>query len=149
MLIPVPAEPATDVSAAILAASAALARRYPDAALKLVPPQDVDAQSAALPAGSRIITISSTDGAPSATLGTQAGRPALTITGTGEGLRTAARALGDTKSALADGAAVTGMTATVPAAAGGLSDKRCVESGRFSLLSGSFEPSSEGNSERV
>ena len=31
----------------------------------------------------------------------------------------------------------------------GLSDKRCVESGRFSLLSGSFEPASEGNSERV
>ncbi|UUL77376.1 hypothetical protein NG819_07885 [Pseudarthrobacter sp. Fe7] len=117
ILIPVPAEPATDVSAAILAAPAALAHRYPDAALKLVPPQDVDAQSAALPAGSRIITIS-TDGAPSTALGIQAGRPALTITGTGEGLRTAARALADTKSALADGAVVTGMTATVPAAAG-------------------------------
>ncbi|WP_018760666.1 cellulose biosynthesis cyclic di-GMP-binding regulatory protein BcsB [Arthrobacter sp. 135MFCol5.1] len=118
ILIPVPAEPATDLSAAILAASAAMAHRYPDAALKLVPPQDMDAQAAALPAGSRIITISSTDGDPSTTLGTQAGRPALNITGTGEGLRTAARALADTKSALADGATVTGMTATVPAAAG-------------------------------
>lgn len=118
ILIHVPAEPTTDVSAGILAASAAMAHRYPDAALKLVAPQDVDAQAAALPAGSRIITISSTDGDPSTTLGTQAGRPALTIAGTGEGLRTAARALADTKSALADGATVTGMTATVPAAAG-------------------------------
>lgn len=33
--------------------------------------------------------------------------------------------------------------------ASGVSDKRCVGSGRFSLLSGSFEPASEGNSERV
>lgn len=31
----------------------------------------------------------------------------------------------------------------------GLSDKRCVESGRFSLLSGSFEPTGEGNRERI
>ena len=118
ILIPVPADPATDVSAAILAASAAMAYRYPDGALKLVPPQDLDAQAAALPAGSRIITITATDGAATTTLGTQAGRPALTITGTGEDLRTAARALADIKSALADGAAVTGMTSTVPAAAG-------------------------------
>jgi len=118
VLIPVPADPATDVSAAILAASAAMAYRYPDGALKLVPPQDLDAQAAALPAGSRIITITATDGAATTTLGTQAGRPALTITGAGEDLRTAARALADIKSALADGAAVTGMTSTVPAAAG-------------------------------
>lgn len=31
----------------------------------------------------------------------------------------------------------------------GLSDKRCVEAGRFSLVSGSFEPAREGNRERV
>lgn len=118
VLLPVPAEPPTDVSAAILAATAAIAHRYPDAALKLVPPSDVDTQAAALPAGSRIITISAGDGAASTAVTTQAGRPALTITGRGEELRTAARALADTKSALADGPAVTGMTSAVPAAAG-------------------------------
>lgn len=70
VLIPVPADPSADVSAAILAASAAMAHRYPDAALRLAPPQDVDAQAAALPAGSRIITITAADGAAGTTLGT-------------------------------------------------------------------------------
>ncbi|GGH91098.1 hypothetical protein ACFFGR_19410 [Arthrobacter liuii] len=107
---------APSVPAILIPVPADLAHRYPDAALKLVPPSDVDAQAAALPAGSRIISISSTHGAASTTLGTQAGRPALTTTGTGQGLRTAPRALADTKSTLADGATVTGMTATVPAA---------------------------------
>ena len=118
ILIPVPAEPTSDVSAAILAASAATAHRYPDAALRLVPPSDADARAAALPAGSRMITISATDGAAGTAVTTQAGRPALTITGHGDELRTAACALADTKSALADGAAATGMASTVPAAAG-------------------------------
>ncbi|ACL40895.1 hypothetical protein Achl_2933 [Pseudarthrobacter chlorophenolicus A6] len=122
VLIPVPGNPPSDVSAAILAASAAVAHRYPDAALTLVPEPDAAARAAALPAGSRIITIAAAtpdeQDAVSATLTTQAGRPALALTGHGEELRTAAQALANTKSALADSTTVTGMTATVPAAAG-------------------------------
>jgi len=118
ILIPVPAQPSSDVSAAILAASAAVAHRYPDAALLLVPPQDVDARAASLPAGSRIITTNAAEGAASTSLGSQAGRAALSITGPGDELRTAARALADTQSVLADSGSVSGMTSTAPAAAG-------------------------------
>lgn len=122
ILIPVPADPPSDVSAAILAASAAMAHRYPDADLKLVPQPDIAVQAAALPAGSRIISIGAgpdTGSDPvSTSLATLAGRPALTLTGNGEELRSAAQALASTQSALADGGTVTGMTSAVPAAAG-------------------------------
>lgn len=117
VLIPVPAEPATDVSAAILAASTAMGpplsgrRTYARAAVdhglpgrrpRRLPHHHHQQQRRRRQHHNRH----------------SGGRPALTITGTGEGLRTAARALIDTISALADGATVTGMTATVPAAAG-------------------------------
>ncbi|WP_314214292.1 hypothetical protein [Pseudarthrobacter equi] len=122
VLIPVPANPPSDVSAAILSASAAMAHRYRDAALSLVPEPDAAARAAALPVGSRIITIAAAtpeeQGAVSTTLTTQAGRPALALTGHGDDLRSAAQALANTKSALADSTTVTGMTSTVPAAAG-------------------------------
>ncbi|VXB79044.1 exported hypothetical protein [Arthrobacter sp. 9AX] len=62
VLIPVPASPAPDVSAAILAATSAMAHRYPDAGLTVVPASELAGKAAALPAGSRIITVTAGGG---------------------------------------------------------------------------------------
>lgn len=118
VMVSVPDDPAQDVSAAILAVTAAVAHRYPDAALKVLPASELAGQASALPVGSRIISITSRMESVSTTLATEAGRPALVLAGSGENLRSAALALASTKSALADGGTVTGMTTTVPAAAG-------------------------------
>ncbi|HEU4668540.1 MAG TPA: cellulose biosynthesis cyclic di-GMP-binding regulatory protein BcsB, partial [Arthrobacter sp.] len=118
IMIPVPADPPRDVSAAILAATAAMAHRYPDAALKVVPDGELAGHAVGLPAGSRIISITAGTEAVSTTLATQAGRPALVLSGNGVSLSKAAQALASTSSALADGKTVTGMTMAVPAAAG-------------------------------
>ncbi|WP_432244990.1 hypothetical protein ACRB8A_14930 [Arthrobacter sp. G.S.26] len=118
VFIPVPADPASDVSAAILSASAAMTHRYPNAAVTVLPAADLAAAAADAPSGSRIITISAGTGAAGTTLTTEAGRPALAISGSGEELRTAAQALASPQAALADSGTVTGMTAAAPAAAG-------------------------------
>ncbi|MET1086943.1 MAG: hypothetical protein ABWY04_07465, partial [Arthrobacter sp.] len=118
VLIPVPADPAPDVSAAILAAASAMAHRYQDAALTVLPASELAEHATGLPIGARILTITSGPGRASTSLATEAGRPALVLAGSGEALRAAAQALASTNSALADGGTVTGMTAVVPAAAG-------------------------------
>lgn len=118
VFIPVPADPASDVSAAILSASAAMAHRYPNAMVSVLPAADLAAAAGSAPSGSRIITITAGTGAAGTTLTTEAGRPALAISGAGEDLRAAAQSLASPQAALADSGTVTGMTAVAPAAAG-------------------------------
>ncbi|SDX14250.1 cellulose synthase subunit [Arthrobacter sp. cf158] len=118
VVLPVPADPGADVSAAIMTATAAMSQRYPDAAITVVPEAEVGARTAGLPAGSRILSVVADQGGISTKLGTAAGLPQLILSGHDEELRTAARALASDKTALAVTSSVTGLTSALPAAPG-------------------------------
>lgn len=118
VVLPVPAEPGADVSAAILTASAAMSHRYPDAAVSVVPEAELGARAANLPTGSRVLSVVAGQGETSTTLATTAGLPQLILGGHDEQLRTAARALASDKTALAVTPSVTGLTSNLPAAPG-------------------------------
>lgn len=118
ILIPVPKDPAADVSAAILTAAAALAHRYPDAAIAVVPQGDFDARVAKLPVGARIISVTPDPGETRTRLSDTAGHPQLVISGHADGLRSTALSLSSDDTALAGSPAVSGMTASAPAAPG-------------------------------
>ncbi|MDR6986542.1 hypothetical protein J2Y66_001012 [Paenarthrobacter nitroguajacolicus] len=118
VVLPVPAEPGADVSAAIMTASAAMAGRYPDAAVSVVPDAELETRAANLPAGSRILSVVADPGETSTKLGTAAGLPQLILSGHDDQLRTAARALASDKTALAVTSSVTGLTSALPAAPG-------------------------------
>lgn len=110
LLIPVPEDPPAEVSAGILATAAAMASRYPHADTSVVAAADLETRAAALPAGSRIISVVQDGGAATTKLGTAAGHPQLMLSGHGEELRKSALALASDHTALADSAAVSGMT---------------------------------------
>jgi hypothetical protein len=118
VVLPVPADPGADVSAAIMTASAAMSHRYPDAAVTVVSEAELAARTAGLPAGSRILSVVADQGETSTKLGTTAGLPQLILSGHDEPLRTAARALASDKTALAVTSSVTGLTSALPAAPG-------------------------------
>ncbi|WP_246199821.1 cellulose biosynthesis cyclic di-GMP-binding regulatory protein BcsB [Arthrobacter zhaoguopingii] len=118
ILIPVPEDPEDDVSIGILAVSAAVANRYPDAQVIAIPESETAAQSPNLPAGSRIIRVSADSGTVSTKVTVAYGRPTLVLAGQGDELRMAAMALASDNSALADDAAVSGMTTSLPSATG-------------------------------
>jgi hypothetical protein len=118
VVLPVPADPGADVSAAIMTASAAMSQRYPDAAVTVVSEAELAAGTAGLPAGSRILSVVADQGETSTKLGTSAGLPQLILSGHDEPLRTAARALASDKTALAVTSSVTGLTSALPAAPG-------------------------------
>lgn len=118
VVLPVPADPGADVSAAIMTASAAMSHRYPDAAVAVVPESELVARVANLPAGSRILSVVADPGEVGTKLATAAGLPQLILTGHDEELRAAARALASDKTALAVTPSVTGLTSALPAAQG-------------------------------
>ncbi|WP_189019452.1 cellulose biosynthesis cyclic di-GMP-binding regulatory protein BcsB [Paenarthrobacter histidinolovorans] len=118
VVLPVPAEPSTDVSAAIMTAAAAMSHRYPDATVSVVPEAGLGARAAGLPAGSRVLSVVGDQGETSTKLSTTAGLPQLILSGHDEQLRTAARALASDKTALAVTSSVTGLTSALPAAPG-------------------------------
>ncbi|TVU62739.1 cellulose biosynthesis cyclic di-GMP-binding regulatory protein BcsB [Paenarthrobacter nitroguajacolicus] len=118
VVLPVPAEPGADVSAAIMTASAAMSHRYPDAAVSVVPDTELAARAANLPAGSRVLSVVADQGETSTELATAAGLPQLILSGHDDQLRTAARALSSDKTALAVTSSVTGLTSALPAAPG-------------------------------
>lgn len=118
VVLPVPADPGADVSAAIMTASAAMAQRYPDAAITTVPEAELEMRTAGLPAGSRILSVVADQGGTATKLATAAGLPQLVLSGHDDELRTAARALASDKTALAVTSSVTGLTSALPAAAG-------------------------------
>ncbi|WP_284975615.1 cellulose biosynthesis cyclic di-GMP-binding regulatory protein BcsB [Arthrobacter sp. efr-133-TYG-104] len=118
VVVSVPADPRADVSAAVMAASAAISYRYPNASVSVVPDAEVAGRVATLPPGSRLVTVLPDQGETSTKLGTAAGLPQLILSGHDEQLRTAARALASDKTALAAAAAVTGLTSALPASPG-------------------------------
>ncbi|WP_458107564.1 cellulose biosynthesis cyclic di-GMP-binding regulatory protein BcsB [Arthrobacter sp. R3-55] len=118
VVLPVPADPGADVSAAIMTASAAMAQRYPEAAVSVVPEAELETRVANLPAGSRILSVITDQGETATRLATAAGFPQLILSGHDEKLRTAARALASDKTALAVTSSVTGLTSALPTAAG-------------------------------
>ncbi|MFE4194333.1 cellulose biosynthesis cyclic di-GMP-binding regulatory protein BcsB [Paenarthrobacter sp. NPDC056912] len=118
VVLPVPADPGSDVSAAIMAAAAAMSQRYPDATVSVVPETELPARAATLPAGSRVLSVVQDQGDTSTALATAAGLPQLIVSGHDEQLRTAARALASDKTALAVTSSVTGLTSSLPAAPG-------------------------------
>lgn len=118
VVLPVPADPGADVSAAIMTASAAMAQRYPDAAVAVLPEAELVARAATLPAGSRILSVTADPGETATKLATAADLPQLILSGHDEQLRTAARALASDKTALAVTSSVTGLTSALPAAPG-------------------------------
>lgn len=118
VVLPVPADPGADVSAAIMTASAAMSHRYPDATVSVVPDAELEARAANLPAGSRVLSVVSDQGDTSTKLATAAGLPQLILSGHDDQLRTAARALASDKTALAVTSSVTGLTSALPAAPG-------------------------------
>ncbi|MEV7661481.1 cellulose biosynthesis cyclic di-GMP-binding regulatory protein BcsB [Paenarthrobacter sp. NPDC089316] len=118
IVLPVPADPGADVSAAIMAASAAMTHRYPDAQVSVVPEGSLSATTAGLPAGSRVLSVVGDPGETSTKLATTAGLPQLILSGHEEQLRAAARALASDKTALAVTSSVTGLTAALPASPG-------------------------------
>lgn len=115
VVLPVPADPAADVSAAILTASAAMSHRYPDATISVVPAAELAARAASLPVGSRIVAVTAASGGSSTKMGMRNGLPELTLSGHDEELRTAARALASDNTALAVTSSVTGLTSALPA----------------------------------
>ncbi|MFJ4287465.1 cellulose biosynthesis cyclic di-GMP-binding regulatory protein BcsB [Paenarthrobacter nicotinovorans] len=118
VVLPVPADPGADVSAAVMTASAAMAHRYPDASISVVPETGLAARAAGLPAGSRVLSVVGDQGGTSTTLATVAGLPQLILSGHNDELRTAARALASDKTALAVTSSVTGLTSALPATPG-------------------------------
>ncbi|MFW0771938.1 cellulose biosynthesis cyclic di-GMP-binding regulatory protein BcsB [Paenarthrobacter nitroguajacolicus] len=118
VVLPVPADPGADVSAAILTASAAMSHRYPDAAVSVVPETELEARATSLPAGSRVLSVVADQGETGTKLTTAAGLPQLILSGHDEQLRTAARALASDKTALAVTSSVTGLTSALPASPG-------------------------------
>ncbi|MCT9870638.1 cellulose biosynthesis cyclic di-GMP-binding regulatory protein BcsB [Paenarthrobacter aurescens] len=118
VVLPVPADPGADVSAAVMTASAAMSQRYPDASISIVAEADLAARAATLPSGSRVLSVVADQGEISTTLGTAAGLPQLILSGHDDQLRTAARALASDKTALAVTSSVTGLTSALPAAPG-------------------------------
>ncbi|MCP1412262.1 cellulose biosynthesis cyclic di-GMP-binding regulatory protein BcsB [Paenarthrobacter sp. A20] len=118
VVLPVPADPGADVSAAIMTASAAMAHRYPEASISVVPDAELAARTAGLPAGSRIISVVAGSGDTNTQLTAAAGLPQLILSGHDEQLRTAARAFSSDKTALAVTSSVTGLTSALPAAPG-------------------------------
>ena len=118
VVLPVPAAPGADVSAAIMTASAAMSHRYPAAAVSVVPEAELEARVATLPAGSRILSVIADQGETGTRLATAAGLPQLILSGHDEQLRTAARALASDKTALAVTSSVSGLTSALPASPG-------------------------------
>lgn len=118
ILLPVPNDPSGDVSAGIMAASAALGQRYSEARIHAVPESETVAQAVDLPAGSRIIRVVDDTGNVTTSVTNADGRPTLVLAGNGEQLRMAALALASENLALADDTAVTRMTTSLRAAAG-------------------------------
>lgn len=118
VVLPVPADPGTDVSAAIMTASAAMSQRYPNATVNVVPDAELEARAANLPAGSRVLSVVGDPGETSTKLATAADLPQLILSGHDEQLRTAARALASDKTALAVTSSVTGLTSALPASPG-------------------------------
>ncbi|MDI2036624.1 cellulose biosynthesis cyclic di-GMP-binding regulatory protein BcsB [Paenarthrobacter nitroguajacolicus] len=118
VVLPVPADPGADVSAAIMVASAAMSQRYPEASVSVVPEAGLAATAASLPPGSRILSVVGDQGEAGTKLATAAGLPQLVLSGHDEQLRTAARALASDKTALAVTSSVTGLTSALPASPG-------------------------------
>ncbi|MEI2277158.1 cellulose biosynthesis cyclic di-GMP-binding regulatory protein BcsB [Paenarthrobacter ilicis] len=118
VVLPVPSDPQADVSAAVMAAAAAMSHRYPSAAVSVVPEAQLQARASGLPAGSRILSITRGEGETSTTLASTAGLPQLILSGHDEQLRTAARALASDNTALAATARVSGLTSALPGAPG-------------------------------
>lgn len=118
VVLPVPADPGADVSAAVMTAAASMTHRYPDAFVSVVPEAGLAARVAGLPAGSRVLSVVGDQGETSTKLSTTAGLPQLILSGHDEQLRTAARALASDNTALAVTSSVTGLTSALPASPG-------------------------------
>lgn len=118
VVLPVPADPGADVSAAVMTAAASMTHRYPDASVSVVPEAGLAARVAGLPAGSRVLSVVGDQGETSTKLSTTAGLPQLILSGHDEQLRTAARALASDNTALAVTSSVTGLTSALPASPG-------------------------------
>ncbi|MGR0161571.1 hypothetical protein [Paenarthrobacter nitroguajacolicus] len=114
VVLPVPADPSRDVSAAIMTASAAMSQRYPNATVSVVPDAELEARAGNLPAGSRVLSVVADQGETGTRLATVTGLPQLILSGHDEQLRTAARALASDKTALAVTSSVTGLTSGLP-----------------------------------
>lgn len=114
----VPDRPDPTVEAA-LALVAAMAHRYPDAAVSVVPAARADTALAALPPGARAVRLEPADGETISRIGRTGSTPTLTLTGAPEALTTAATALGqDRATALATGGEARRLQAAVPGTAG-------------------------------
>lgn len=118
VVLPVPADPGADVSAAVMTAAASMTHRYPDASVSVVPEAGLAARAAGLPAGSRVLSVVGDQGETSTKLSTTSGLPQLILSGHDEQLRTAARALASDNTALAVTSSVTGLTSALPASPG-------------------------------
>ncbi|MFK0040187.1 cellulose biosynthesis cyclic di-GMP-binding regulatory protein BcsB [Paenarthrobacter sp. NPDC090517] len=118
VVLPVPADPREDVSAAIITAAAAMSHRYPQASVSVVPEAKLEALASSLTAGSRVLSVVPDQGETGTRLATAAGLPQLILSGHDEQLRTAARALASDKTALAVTSSVTGLTSALPASPG-------------------------------
>jgi Bacterial cellulose synthase subunit len=118
ILLPVPETPSDDVSAGIMAVSAAMAHRYPDARIQPVPDTEFAARVPGMPAGSRVIRVVPDAGNVITTVTVAEGRPTLTLAGHEDQLRSAALALASDTAALADDSAVSNMSMSLPAAPG-------------------------------
>lgn len=118
VVLSVPQNPSADVSNAVLSATTAMAHRYPDATISVVPQTDLAARSADLPAGGRIITLAAGTLPVTTSITEAADKPELVMTGSGPELAAAATALGDDRTALANSAKTSGLTSTLPASPG-------------------------------
>lgn len=127
-----------DVRQASLTAAAALRHKYGStSAVSVTSADDSSRAVVTSTAGGRIVMIERSDGETSTTLGANdAGVSVLTISGSGDDLTAAARALGDDRLALAGGTAVTG-------AASGAASATAVTQRTFADL-GSASPTLEG-----
>lgn len=102
---------ADDQRQAALAAAGALAHRYGgNATISVTGPDDTDRAVDVTGAGGRIVAIHAGAGDTTAEVGVADGIPQLSLTGQGDGLADAARALGSDLVGIGDAASTTGLT---------------------------------------